>query len=88
MKFIIFPLFLALVTVFPVHAEDVWKNYVNERFGFSLNYPATLVASPDSINGAGREYHTAGKEFSISATAHFLATLMRMSRLIATGNTN
>jgi len=37
-----------------------------------LNYPATLVASPDSINGAGREYHTPGKEFSIAATAHFL----------------
>ena len=72
MKFIIFPFFLALVTVVPVHAEDAWKNYFNERFGFSLNYPATLVASPDPIDGAGREYHTPGKEFSIAATAHFL----------------
>ena len=72
MKFIIYPFFLALVTVVPTHAEDARKNYVNERFGFSLNYPAILVASPDPINGAGREYHPPGKEFSISATAHFL----------------
>ena len=73
MKSIILPFLLALVTVVPAHAEEgAWKQYVNERFGFSLNYPATLVASPDPIDGAGREYHTHDKEFSVATAAHFL----------------
>ena len=76
MKFIIYPVFLALVTIVPAHAEEgVWKKYINERFGFSLVYPATLVASPDPIDGSGCEYHTSGKDFSLVAAAHFLRIL-------------
>ena len=73
MKFIILPFYLALVTVASAHAEvGAWKQYVNERFGFSLKYPAPLVASPDPVDGAGREYHTPDHEFSVATAAHFL----------------
>jgi hypothetical protein len=88
MKFIVYPFFLALVTVVPVHAKDAWKSYVNERFGFSLNYPATLVASPDPNNGAGREYHTPGKEFSITTPPISYESSTHMSRLIVIGWTS
>jgi len=55
------------------HGEDAaWKEYVNKRFGFSLRYPATLIASRAPENGAGREFHTADKEFSVLAAGHFL----------------
>jgi hypothetical protein len=55
------------------HGEDVsWKKYVNKRFGFSLSYPATLSASRTPENGAGLEFHTANKEFSLLAEGGFL----------------
>jgi hypothetical protein len=71
-KIIVTLLAFVLVTV-RAHGEDTpWKEYVNRRFGFSLRYPATLTASPAPENGAGREFHTADKEFSILAEGHFL----------------
>jgi hypothetical protein len=30
-----------------------WKSYTNNRFGFRLTYPPTLVAGRDPDNGAG-----------------------------------
>lgn len=61
------------VTVATTRAADyVWKEYINDRFGFSLTYPAILVASTDPANSSGREYHTTNKEFSVAAAAHFL----------------
>ncbi len=53
--------------------ELKWKKYTNERFGFVLSYPATLIASRQPDNGAGREFHTTDGAFSLSAQAHFLA---------------
>jgi hypothetical protein len=55
-------------------AEELkWREYKNARFGFVLSYPATLIASREPENGAGREFHTADKAFSVSAQAHFLS---------------
>ena len=54
-------------------AELQWRKYTNERFGFVLSYPATLVASREPDNGAGREFHTRDKAFSLSVQAHFLS---------------
>ena len=57
------------------HCKDaLWKEYVNERFGFSLRYPATLIASRAPEDGAGREFHTTNKEFSVVAQGQFLGT--------------
>ena len=68
---------LALLSIFPgspvVRAQDeAWKDYTNARFGFRLRYPAELKASRAPDNGGGREFHTADKEFSVAASAHFL----------------
>jgi hypothetical protein len=67
-------LILLLFVAIQVQAQDAnWKTYVNERFGFSLTYPSSLIpTTPDPIDGAGREYHTADHEFSIGTAAHFL----------------
>jgi hypothetical protein len=64
----------ALVLLLPLaaFAETAWKTYTNQRFGFKIDYPATLVASPDPTNGGGREYHSKDREFSLATSAHFL----------------
>ena len=55
-------------------AEELkWREYKNGRFGFMLSYPAPLIAGREPENGAGREFHTADKAFSLSAQAHFLS---------------
>ena len=73
-KTIVTLLVLILVTV-QAHGEGFRsKKYVNERFGFSLSYPATLIASRAPEDGAGREFHTANKEFSLVAQGQFLGT--------------
>lgn len=53
-------------------AEEAWKTYTNARFGFRLLYPASLVASREPDNGAGREFHSKNEEFSIAVSARFL----------------
>src|ERR1700745_523173 len=71
-KTIVILLAFVLVIVL-AHGEGAqWKEYVNRRFGFSLRYPATLIASRAPENGAGLEFHTADKEFSVLAEGHFL----------------
>ncbi|HVF73267.1 MAG TPA: hypothetical protein VM940_16815 [Chthoniobacterales bacterium] len=55
-------------------AEDLkWREYKNGRFGFVLSYPSTLIAGRVPENGAGREFHTADKAFSLSAQGHFFS---------------
>ena len=50
-----------------------WKQYVNERFGYLLQYPPTMVqVGQDPTDGAGRAYHTTDDDFSIETGAHFL----------------
>lgn len=52
--------------------EDAsWKKYTNERFGFVLTYPGSLIAGPVPMDGDGREFHSADGEFSLTAFAHF-----------------
>ena len=70
------PLIFACTVVLAatIAAEELqWKKYTNGRFGFVLSYPATLIASREPENGAGREFHTADGAFSVSAQAHFFA---------------
>jgi outer membrane receptor protein involved in Fe transport len=65
--------FVFIIPVVQSHAADIaWKKYVNERFGYSLEYPAALVASPDPFDKSGREYHTPDSEFSVATAAHYL----------------
>ena len=71
----IIPLLAVFLVAVRAHGEGApWKEYVNERFGFSLPYPATLIASRAPQNGAGREFHTTNKEFSILGQGGFLRT--------------
>lgn len=65
-------LIIALALPVVAWAADAWKDYVNARFGFKVSLPASLVASPEPANGAGREFHTKNKDFSILAHGHFL----------------
>jgi hypothetical protein len=51
--------------------DTAWKKYANARFGFVLTYPSTLIASPEAMNGDGREFHNANREFSLAASGHF-----------------
>ena len=50
-----------------------WRKYTNERFGFTLSYPSTLVAGVEAQNGSGREFHTPDMTFSLAVSAHFFA---------------
>lgn len=72
-------------------AEPGFKDYTNARFGFKISYPATLVSTFDPANGAGKEFHSKDKEFSLATSAHFLngATLdsMWQDELKELGNT-
>lgn len=66
--------FLALFALLAVTApaQDLkWRKYTNERFGFALSYPSTLIAGPEAQNGSGRELHTPDKAFSLAVSAHF-----------------
>ena len=58
--------------VHAVAAEEAWQKYTNARFGFSVERPASLVASREPDNGAGQEFHTKNNEFSLLAHGHFL----------------
>jgi len=49
------------------------KTYTNGRFGFILSYPKSLVAGKESMNGDGREFHSADGDFSLAASAHFFS---------------
>lgn len=67
-------IFAVVVLSATAGAEELkWREYKNGRFGFLLSYPAALIASREPENGAGREFHTADKAFSLSAQAHFLS---------------
>jgi hypothetical protein len=67
---------LAVLLLFAAVAADAaapgFKDYTNARFGFKISYPATLIAGRDPTNGAGREFHSKDKEFSLATFAHFL----------------
>ena len=66
-------LFLACTVAFwPARAGELqWKKYENARFGFVLQYPASLLGKPEAMNGGGREFHSADGAFSVAAFAHF-----------------
>lgn len=66
-------LWLLVLVVTAAGRDGDWKTYKNERFGFSVQIPESLIASRAPDNGAGQEFHTKNGEFSILAHAHFMA---------------
>lgn len=50
-------------------ATESWTSYLNERYGFCLNYPGELVPGKMSESGAGGEFHTPDGEFSVNTEA-------------------
>ena len=62
-----------LLFVIQAQARETRQKYVNERFGFSLFYPCTLIHSTAPIDGPGRLYYSADNEFQIATAAHLLA---------------
>jgi hypothetical protein len=67
MRYPLIPTLAAVCLASLAHGEDQWKTYVNGRWGFSLTYPPSLIAGPLPTDGAGREFHSASKEVSLSA---------------------
>jgi hypothetical protein len=65
---------LSLVAALTANArQERWSTYTNERSGFRLTYPASLIASREPDNGDGREFHSRDREFSVTASGHFFA---------------
>ena len=52
--------------------EAEWKTYTNARFGFAIDYPASLESGRESDNGDGKVFKTADGKFELRAYAHFL----------------
>ena len=50
--------------------SGAWETYVNRRFGFRFEYPASLTPGRLPVNGAGRNF-TDGT-FSVTAQGHFM----------------
>ena len=49
-----------------------WTSYVNERYGFSLDYPAAkVIPQPESQNGDGLVFQSKDNTSSITAWAAF-----------------
>jgi hypothetical protein len=67
-----FILFLAFLTFTGLQFSFAgeWNSYVNERFGFRFDYPASLKPGRIPPNGAGLNFSD-GK-FSVTAQGHFL----------------
>jgi hypothetical protein len=51
---------------------EVWKVYVNPRFGFRIDYPASLKADSPPDNGDGQAFHSPDGKVHLVASAHFL----------------
>jgi hypothetical protein len=63
-------LFTVISLIGNAQGEELWKTYVNNRWGFSLSYPPSLTAGSLPQNGAGREFHSA--EVSLFAQGSFI----------------
>lgn len=67
-----FVVFFSLITVVAASERgERWSKYTNQRCGFRLTYPASLIASREPDNGDGREFHSSDREFSVTASGHF-----------------
>lgn len=50
-------------------AAERFNVYTNERYGFTLRYPAGLRPGPSRTDGSGREFHSENGEFKVFAFA-------------------
>lgn len=57
----------------PAPAGPGWMRYINQRFGFALEYPAEAVPGQSAADGSGAEFHNADK-FSVVARGQYLRT--------------
>ena len=58
---------LCILSLHSVALASDWKREVNGRWGFALTYPSPLIPEPLPENGAGRRYHSADQQVSLSA---------------------
>ena len=63
----LFLILLFLLTLSGLAFASDWKREVNQRWGFSLSYPGSLIPEPLPANGDGRRYHSADHEVSLAA---------------------
>ena len=63
----LFSILLSLLSLSGAALASDWKNEVNNRWGFSLSYPGSLIPEPVPANGGGRRYHSADHEVSLAA---------------------
>jgi hypothetical protein len=77
---------LLAVLLSPMAAPPAYKTYHNERFGFRIDYPATLRAQPEADNGDGRRFVSADGQTTLAAYASYsvldggLADYRRLAR--------
>ncbi len=64
----IVPACLAMMS-FVAQAAD-WKNYLNGRFGFSVDVPASFKSKPPPLNGDGLGFVSKDKTAEISIYGH------------------
>lgn len=51
---------------------ETWNEYLNRRFGFRIDYPASLESGRPPDDGAGQEFHSVDGKVSLAVQAHFL----------------
>lgn len=56
----------------PAGVTQQWKSYTNNRFGFRLTYPPSLIGGRDPENGAGKSFTSADGEFEVNVQGHFI----------------
>ena len=56
----------------PTTGSAQWKSYTNNRFGFRLTYPPSLIEGRDPDNGAGKYFASPNGEFEVLVQGHFV----------------
>lgn len=59
---------------------EKWKSYTNNRFGFRLTYPPSLVAGRDPENGAGKAFTSSDGDFEVLVQGHFVTEGQSLDR--------
>jgi hypothetical protein len=57
---------LCVVSLHSMVLASDWKREVNGRWGFAVTYLSSLIPEPLPENGAGRRYHSADHQVSLS----------------------
>ncbi len=65
------PVLLALLLVLVIAPAQAagWDRYINGRYGYSIDIPPDFIGAPESDNGGGRVYTSAGRTQKLTVWA-------------------